>query len=250
RSTPDRTLVDVHDLVDLSGAVDSQVTPRHVAGPVEFLGQRLVQDLVDQGGLSGTGHPGHHGEHTQRESDVDPCQVVLPSTLDHELVPLAQGATSGGQLDGAAPGQVVTGQRVGRGQQLVDGTRHHDVTTVLTRPGTDVDDPIGRTDGVLVVLDHDERVADVTQLLECVHLTGVLPLLQTHGPLGQDLEHTDQAGTVLGRQRDALGFSTRTGPRRPGQVQVVEPDVEQETEPGVDRLQHLGGDDHVTFRQL
>jgi hypothetical protein len=79
---------------------------------------------------------------------------------DHGQLALAVDlAPRRGHRDGAAPGQVRAGQRPLVGQQVLVGAAVHDVAAVLAGAGPDVDDPVRGPDGVLVVLDHDERVA-------------------------------------------------------------------------------------------
>ena len=54
----DRRLVDVHDLVEVLEAGDRPVPARHHARTVQLVGQRRVEDVVDQAGLARPGHPG------------------------------------------------------------------------------------------------------------------------------------------------------------------------------------------------
>ena len=54
----------------------------------------------------------------------------------------------------------------------------HDDAAVLARSRSDVDDPVGGADGVLVVFDHDERVAEVPQRDERFDQAPVVPLVQ------------------------------------------------------------------------
>src|ERR1017187_5190328 len=69
----------------------------------------------------------------------------------------------GRQRDGLAASQVRASQRLPAVQQLLDRAGHNDLAAVLAGPRADVDDPVGRPDGVLVVLHHDQRVAQVPQ---------------------------------------------------------------------------------------
>src|SRR5256886_11924234 len=48
RRAADRRLVDVHDLVDALGALDPIVRPGAILGAVEHLGERAVEDVVDE----------------------------------------------------------------------------------------------------------------------------------------------------------------------------------------------------------
>ncbi len=118
----------------------------------------------------------------------------------------------------------------------------HHPAAVLTCTGSDVDDPVSRADRVLVVLDDDERVAQVPQPRERVDQAAVVPLVQADRRLVEHVEHTHQARADLGREPDALRLTARERRRGPGQREVVEPDVEQEAETRLDLLEHLDGD--------
>ena len=74
---PNRSLVDVDHLVEVGDALDLAVPTRERLGPVQVLGQRTEQDVVDQGRLPGSGHPGHGHEAPERERHVDVARVVL-----------------------------------------------------------------------------------------------------------------------------------------------------------------------------
>ncbi len=59
-------------------------------------------------------------------------------------------------------------------------------------------------DGVLVVLDDDQRVAEVAQPDQRLDQPVVVALVQPDARLVEDVEHADQAGADLGRQPDPL----------------------------------------------
>ena len=116
------------------------------------------------------------------------------------------------------------------------------MAAVLARPRPDVDHPVGGPDGVLVVLDHDQRVAQVAQPEQGLQQPVVVPLVQADRRLVQHVQHADQPGADLGGQPDPLRLAAGQRRRRPVQRQVVQADVEQEAEPGVDLLEHPPGD--------
>ncbi len=126
----------------------------------------------------------------------------------------------------------------------------HDPPAVLARAGTDVDDPVGGADGVLVVLHHDQRVAQATQPHQGLDQPVVVALVQADGGLVQHVEHPDQAGADLGGQPDALRLAAGEGAGGPVQGEVVQADVEQEPQPGVDLLEHPLGDHLLPVGQL
>ena len=118
-------------------------------------------------------------------------------------------------------------------RRSVDRAGDHDLAAVLARPGPDVDHPVGGPDGVLVVLDNDQRVAEIAQPGQRLDQPVVVPLVQPDRRLVQHVEHTDQAGPDLRGQPDPLRLTAGQGGGRPVQRQVVEADVEQEAQPRV-----------------
>jgi hypothetical protein len=91
----------------------------------------------------------------------------------------------------------------------LDRARVHDLAAVLARAGPDVDDVVGLADGVLVVLDHDDRVAEVAQPHQGVDEAVVVALVQADRRLVEHVEHADQARADLGGQPDALRLAAR-----------------------------------------
>ena len=107
---------------------------------------------------------------------------------------------------------------------------------------TDVDDPVGVRDGVFVVLDDDQRVAEIPQPREGFDESPVVALMQTDGRLVEHVEHTDQTRADLGGQPDTLGLTAGERARGTLQRQVLQSDVEQEAQPRLHLLEHLPGD--------
>ncbi len=250
RGAPDRALVDVHDLVDVLEALDGLVAARHGAGAVQLLRERGVEDVVDQRRLAGPADTGHRHEAAQRERHVDGLQVVLAGADDGQLPALGARPAYQRGGDRLAARQVGAGQRVGAVEQVLDRAGHDDLAAVLTGARADVDDPVGGADGVLVVLDDDERVAEVAQPGQGLDQPAVVALVQADRRLVQDVEDADQAGADLGGQPDALRLAAGQGARRALEREVVEPDVEQEAEPGVDLLDHPLGDLPLAVAEL
>ena len=54
----------------------------------------------------------------------------------------------------------------------------HDSTTVHASPRTNIDNPVSRVDGVLIVLNHDKCVAEVTKLEQRVDESAIVALVE------------------------------------------------------------------------
>ncbi len=77
RSAADGRLVDADHFVDLVGAVEGFVHAGLFARSVDSLGQRAVEDVVDQRAFSAAAHARHHRHHAERDADGEVLQVVL-----------------------------------------------------------------------------------------------------------------------------------------------------------------------------
>src|SRR5690606_30059850 len=207
----DRRLVDVDDLVGQVDAVDPGVAAGDRAGAVELVGQRVVEDVVDQRGLARPGHAGDGGVQYERELDVDALEVVLAGALDGDLPLLVALAAGGRDRDGPAPRQVLAGDGLLAGQQVLDGAGDDDLPAVLARAGADVDHPVGGGDGVFVVLDHDQSVAHVAEPDQGVEQAHVVALVEADGRLVQHVQDADEAGADLRGEPDALRLAARQG---------------------------------------
>src|SRR5699024_6422581 len=106
RGAPDRRLVDVDHLVDVLDAGDLAVPARDGARVVDLLGERGVEDVVDQGRLAGPRDAGDRDEAAQREADIDVLQVVLVSAVHGELAARGRRTAYVGHRDRLAAGQV------------------------------------------------------------------------------------------------------------------------------------------------
>src|SRR4029079_11383990 len=109
---------------------------------------------------------------------------------------------------------------------------------------------VRRHHGFCIVLDHDHRVAQVTQAQQGVEQAPIIALMETDRWFIKNVENADEAGTDLRCEPDALAFSTtqRRGP--PIQCQVIQADVHQKPEPFADFFQDAMGDYQLAFREF
>ena len=93
--------------------------------------------------------------------------------------------------------------------QLVDRAHGHDFAAAHAGAGPQVDDVIRAADGVLVVLDHHQRVAMLRELGQRVEQHLVVARMQADGGLVQHVAHALQVGAELRGEADALRFAAR-----------------------------------------
>ena len=92
------------------------------------------------------------------------------------------------------------------------------------------------------MFDHDQRVAEVTQVVQRFDQAFVVALVQADGRLVEHVHDADQAGADLRGQADALRLAAGKRLGRAGQGQVIEAHVVEEAQAGADLLQHLPRD--------
>ncbi len=153
-------LVDVYYFVYELDPFDAVVAAGLGPGPGHFLGQALVQHLVDQGALARAGNAGDADKLIQGEVDIQGLEVVFPGPPDGDnLAAAGSSFFRGGDKAGTADIQAGDGPRcLGDILQLALG---HDFTAGGAGPRADVHNPIGGIHGVGVVLDDDQGVAQV-----------------------------------------------------------------------------------------
>ena len=100
----------------------------------------------------------------------------------------------------------------------------------------DVHDIIRGAHRFLVVLDDDQRVAEIAQTLQRIEQLCVVALVQTDARFVENIQHADQPAADLRRKADALALAARKRRRAARKRQVAEADVDQKSEPRVKLL--------------
>ncbi len=237
----DGLLVDVDDLVHEVQPLDAGVLPLAEARAVEPVGQRGVQGQVHQRALAGAGDAGDERQRAQREGGVDALKVVQARPA-HCQPAFVGGPAPLGQRNLTPARQVLAGERGAAAPELRRRAGEHHLAAVNAGAGAEVDDVVGRGDGLPVVLHHHHRVAQVAQVFQRADEPDVVALVQADARLVENVGHARELRAHLGGQADALGLAA--GQRRPGplQRQVVEADVDQEVQPLGDLPDQLAGD--------
>ena len=120
---------------------------------------------------------------------------------------------------------------------------------MASRSGAYVHDKVRRPHGVLIVLHHDQGVADVPQMLQGFQQLVVVPLMQTDGGLVQNVQHSHEGGTDLSSQPDPLAFAAGQSAGGTSQGQIAQAYIRQKLQPGADFLHDLLGDHrHISLQ--
>ncbi len=216
-------------------------------GPIEPLGQVLVQDLQDQRALSRSRDPRHAGQKAERDPGRDPFEIVLGRGLDGQV--LFGGAVALRKGNRPLAGEILPRQGPLRARDLLRGSAGDDLATAGARPGPHVDHVVGGADRLLVVLHHQDGVAQVAQPDQGVQQTAVVPLVQPDAGLVQDIQYARKTGPDLGGQTNALAFAAGQRRGRPVQCQVIHTHIHEETQPLPDLLEDALGDELLALAE-
>ena len=101
---------------------------------------------------------------------------------------------------------------------------------------------VGRLDDLAVVLDQDQRVAQVAEVPQRPEQPGVVARVEADRRLVEHVEHAGQPAADLAGQADPLALAAGERGRAAGEREVVEPDVDQERQPVADLADQVAGD--------
>ena len=248
RRAADRRLVDHHGLVDVFEALDPGVRAGALARAVQFVCQRLRQDLVQQRRLPGAGDAGDADEQSEWEMDVDLLQVVRGGAAHNQRAAVA-GPAAVGHRDLPLAGQVLAGDRGRCAGHLVGRAGRHHLAAVLAGAGAEVDQVVGGAHHRLVVLDHEHGIAEVAQPQERADEPLIVDRVQADRGLVADVEHAHERRADLRGEADALPLAAGERLRGAIEREVAEPDIQQEAQPPADLLQNLACDPPVARGQ-
>ena len=115
-------------------------------------------------------------------------------------------------------------------------------STVHACARTEVDDVICVSNGLLVVLHHEDRVSSGLSFSRAASSCSLSRAMQANGRLIQHIQHSAQVGPELCREPDALAFPPGKSRHAPPQLQVAQTDLEQEIQSLADFRQNVARD--------
>ena len=216
---------------------------------VQLRCQLFVQDFVDERGLARTRNTGHTGQRAERNREIRVLEVVHRTALDRDALAVAFAPDFGHRNEFFAR-KVLSGNGFVAFQQLVYRALEHDLAAVASRPRTDVHDVVSRKHGVLVMLDHNERVAEVAQPPQGRKQLVVVALMQTDGRLVEDIQHAHQRRADLRCQPDTLALAAGQRAGRARKRQIFQSDRLQKAETVHNLLDYSVTDFVLHFGQL
>jgi hypothetical protein len=147
----------------------------------------------------------------QRHGEVDPAEVVLAGPLHDELLQVALAPLRRDRHDALATEVRPVIER-GSPRTASSGPLAMISPPCSPAPGPDVDHPVRRPDRLLVVLDDEDRVAEVAEPGQRRDQLCVVALVETDRRLVEDVQGRPSASSRSGSRAGSAG------PRRPDSV--------------------------------
>ena len=187
---PDGALVNADDFVQLLHALHAAKRAGTGFRAVQHLRQVLVKDFVHQAGFARPRHARHAAKAAQRHFHVNVLEIMLLRAADgQEALRLTAHV---GNLDAFFARQVLPGDAVRIALDILHRAFRDDVAAVDARARPDVHNPVRRVHRVLVVLDDNQRVAQVAHFFQGVNELHVVALMQANRRLIQNIQHAHE----------------------------------------------------------
>ena len=160
RGAPYRTLIYTYHVVEVLRALYGVEFPFGAEGVVDDVDEMRIKYSVYERGFAASRHSRHRGHHPYRKFHRHVLEVILLRAANDELlaVSFAPFLRNGYR---ASAREIIARDRIFTSDNVVNGTLSYQISTFFSRIRSDIDYMIGGAYGLLVVLYHDERIAEI-----------------------------------------------------------------------------------------
>ena len=155
-----------------------------------------------------------------------------------------------GDHDLLAARQVLAGQRQFALVHLARCSLRGDRAAEPAGAGPEVIQAVGRLQDFAIMLDHDDGVAEITQLLECRQQPAVVTRMQSDRRFIEHIQHAGECPADLAGQANSLCLAAGQRRQCAGECQIVQSDIDQERQPRRRFAQQVAGDPLLRRIQL
>ena len=124
------------------------------------------------------------------------------------------------------------------------------VAAGIARARAKIDDEIGTADGVLVVLDDEDRIAEIAEMFERAKEASIVAGVEPDARLVENVENATEARTDLRGQADALRFAAGKRRGRAVEAEIAEANSKKELDAFGDFFKRTRGDFFLALGEL
>ena len=179
RGPANRGLVDVDDFIDVFGADKFVIYAGRAAGAVYFLVECLAQGFQNQRRFAAAGNAGDAGKRSQRDFQVYVFEIVGAGAFQTDEFAAAF-AAFGRNGNAFFAVKVLSRQTAAVFEHVFDRAAGYDFSAQRTGSRSHIHQVVGGADGIFVVFNDDNGVADVAQTSEGFEQTVVIALVKAY----------------------------------------------------------------------
>ena len=216
---------------------------------VELGSQGIIENIVYQGRFAAAAYACYDSKDSERNADINIFEIVGAGAVNRQHPAIALPAMLRNR-DEFAAAKIGTGNRFRHLLNFFYRALGHHFTAMLACSRTDVDNLVGSIHRFLVMLNNNQRIAQIAQMLERFQQLAVIALMQADARFVQNIQHARQAAAYLRCQTDALRFAAAQRPRASVERQVIKAYVVEELQARHNLLQYLMRNYLLLRRQL
>src|SRR6059058_5307870 len=95
--------------------------------------------------------------------------------------------------DARTSAKIIASQRILRAQDVLESSLCHDLTSTRPRARTEIDDVVGSSNRLFIVLNHDDGIPNVAQFSQGSEQPCIVALMQTDAWFVENVENACQA---------------------------------------------------------
>ena len=155
-------MVDIDNFVEVFDTIDGIMSAGRVFGPLEGIAKCRRYDVGNERALATAADSGDCDKATEGDFNIDVFEVVVACPTDTDEIAISF-ATLGGSMNLASAIEEAAGDTARVGRDFLEGAGGQEFAAAHAWSWPEIDDRIGGPHGVLIVLDNDERVPEISQ---------------------------------------------------------------------------------------
>src|ERR1041385_8100287 len=171
-----------------------------------MLCEGIVENVFDERGFTRSRNAGHYCQQPQRKRDVDLFKIIRVGARDREVLAVWQ-SSLGRDFDLPGSANVQSCYRLGIFRHIRSSAHCYDFAAVCAGAWSKIHDVISTPDRLLIVFDHQHRVAEIAQCRQCFEKLLIVAWVKPDRGLVEHVKNSAQLRTDLCGESNTLTFT-------------------------------------------